>query len=128
MLVASYLVFLAEVYAAIGGVVAAVFLTYGIDRIDPSAAGTYSFRPLLAPGLILLWPLVVWRWRILETLHDRCRKHPVDRPPLRAHGMVWRRLAVVLPLIVVAGLVLKAAQPSPKPPIRLAPPSAEGTR
>ena len=56
-----------QIYAGIGAVVAAVFLLYGVDRVDPSARGSYLFRILLIPGAIGLWPLVLWRWRALET-------------------------------------------------------------
>ena len=38
------------------------FLLVGLDRIDPVARGAYGFRPLLLPGLVLLWPWVVLRW------------------------------------------------------------------
>lgn len=53
-------------YLMVGGVVAALFLVVGLDRIDPSARGTYAFRPLLIPGICLLWPLVNYRWLVLE--------------------------------------------------------------
>jgi hypothetical protein len=53
-------------YAALGAVVALAFLTVGIERVDPAARGAYAFRPLLLPGVILLWPLVLWRWWRLE--------------------------------------------------------------
>jgi len=49
-------------YAALGLAVGVAFLMLGIDRLDPAAAGCYAFRPLLLPGLILLWPLVALRW------------------------------------------------------------------
>jgi hypothetical protein len=48
-----------------GLIVALAFLAVGIDRIDHAAAGAYAFRPLLIPGIVLLWPLVVWRWVVL---------------------------------------------------------------
>ena len=54
-------------YGAAGCVVAAVFLLWGIDRIDPGAAGGYAFRPLLIPGIVLLWPFVLVRWIALES-------------------------------------------------------------
>ena len=41
------------------------FLFVGIDRVDDSARGAYAFRPLLLPGLVLLWPFVVLRWYLL---------------------------------------------------------------
>ena len=55
-----------QYYAAIGAIVAAAFLLIGIDRVDPSSRGSYLFRVLIAPGLIGLWPLVLWRWLALE--------------------------------------------------------------
>lgn len=53
-------------YLYIGAAVAAVFLLFGIDRVDPSSHGSYAFRPLLIPGICLLWPLVLYRWFLLE--------------------------------------------------------------
>ena len=70
MIVAEYIVSACKIYAAIGGVVAAAFLLYGIDRVDQGAHATYAFRPLLIPGAVLLWPLVVWRWIALERRHS----------------------------------------------------------
>lgn len=49
-----------------GLIIAVAFLAYGIDRVDESAVGAYAFRPLLIPGLVILWPLVVWRWTSLS--------------------------------------------------------------
>jgi hypothetical protein len=49
-------------YALFGVLVALLFLLFALDRFDPSAAGAYAFRPLLVPGLVLLWPVVVIRW------------------------------------------------------------------
>lgn len=66
MLAAEILVQIITVYLAVGGIVAAVFLAVGIERVDPSAVGAYAFRPLLVPGLCLIWPLVLWRWIALE--------------------------------------------------------------
>jgi len=55
-----------KVYGAIGAVVAVPFLLFGIDRIDPSSRRALAFRPLLIPGIVVLWPLVLWRWLVLE--------------------------------------------------------------
>ena len=66
MEVAAAIVNLAMIYLAIGGIVALLFLVIGLDRIDPLARGAYAFRPLIAPGIVLLWPLVLWRWLALE--------------------------------------------------------------
>lgn len=52
-------------YGAVGVVLGLAFLLWGIDRVDPSAKGAYAFRPLLMPGLVLLWPVVAIRWAVL---------------------------------------------------------------
>ena len=66
MAFAAGLIWFAKAYAAVGAVAAAAFLMFGIDRVDASAKGSYAFRPLLVPGTIILWPLVIWRWYQLE--------------------------------------------------------------
>ena len=63
---AGTIVNIATIYGAAGLAVAAVFLLWGIDRIDPAASGAYAFRPLLIPGIVLLWPAVLLRWVWLE--------------------------------------------------------------
>ncbi|MDX2288365.1 MAG: hypothetical protein NW217_06035 [Hyphomicrobiaceae bacterium] len=63
---AEFTMALLIVYAGVGLCVAAAFLLVGLDRIDDSARGVYAFRPLLIPGVMLLWPLVVTRWMTLE--------------------------------------------------------------
>ena len=46
-------------YLLAGAHVALAFIPL-LGRIDPAARGAYGFRLLIAPGVILLWPLVVW--------------------------------------------------------------------
>ncbi len=53
------------VYGGLGLGVAAAFLVFGLDRVDRSARGSFAFRPLLVPGLVLLWPVVIANWRRL---------------------------------------------------------------
>lgn len=59
---ARFFVDMVGYYIWVGTAVAGLFLLVGIDRIDPSARGTYLFRLLLIPGVVGLWPLVLWRW------------------------------------------------------------------
>lgn len=72
MQTAEILLDLGRYYLMAGGVVAALFLVIGVDRVELSARGSYAFRPLLIPGICLVWPLVLYRWYILE-------KHGEDR-------------------------------------------------
>ena len=53
------------VYGVLGLANAVAFLTFGLDRIDAAARGAFAFRPLLCLGLVLLWPLVIAKWRRL---------------------------------------------------------------
>ncbi|HUG63207.1 MAG TPA: hypothetical protein VMP03_15275 [Methylomirabilota bacterium] len=54
------------IYGGLGLAVAAPFLLVGIDRVDDAARGAYAVRPLLLPGLVMLWPVVAIRWAMLE--------------------------------------------------------------
>jgi len=53
-----------------GFVVAVLFLIFGFDRLDAAAHRAYAVRPLMLPGLVLLWPLVVWRWALLASRQE----------------------------------------------------------
>ena len=102
-----------QLYALLGAAVAAWFLVARIEQADPSAIGAYSFRPLLIPGLILLWPLIIWR----------CRTPPRPHATFRtAHRHIWWVLAAVLPILVVGALALRQNGPTEAPPIRLSAP------
>ncbi len=63
---AELIVRIIEIYGWIGLAVAALFLIIGIDRIDPDARRAFVFRPLLIPGVVVLWPLVIGRCLMLE--------------------------------------------------------------
>jgi hypothetical protein len=62
MQIASLIVGMAAFYVAAGALVALAFLTSGIERLDPASKNAYSFRALIFPGLVLLWPYVLVRW------------------------------------------------------------------
>ena len=59
---AAMIVQAVTIYGGIGLILGIAFLFLGLERIDPGALGAYAFRPLLLPGLVLLWPYVAWRW------------------------------------------------------------------
>ncbi|MBX9874549.1 MAG: hypothetical protein K2X84_06810, partial [Beijerinckiaceae bacterium] len=81
---------------------------FGLDRVDAAARGAYGFRPLLLPGLVRLWPRVIWRW--LEALAPDlapCAPPSLRRRHKRAHAVLWLGLAGLLPLILATALVLR---------------------
>lgn len=50
-------------YLAAGLAFALAFLTLGAGRIDAGARGApIGFRLVIAPGVILLWPVLALRW------------------------------------------------------------------
>ncbi len=114
---ASFVLTLGEYWLWIGALVAVVFLTIGIDRIDEDARGAYIFRVLLVPGVLAIWPLVLMRWFTLETGRDAWRgRHTTER---HIHAGCWWVLAIALPLIVLGGLALKQNWPDDFTPVRI---------
>ncbi|MEO0567002.1 MAG: hypothetical protein AAF066_04670 [Pseudomonadota bacterium] len=106
-----------EIWLMCGAGVAAVFLTIGIDRIDPAARGAYAYRPLLIPGVLMIWPLVVWRWIILELgQNDEARRY---KPPRSSHGIAAAFLAVCIPLTLIVGLQARQEWPADFIPVLL---------
>ena len=63
---ADLIVSVVTYYLYAGAAVAVVFLVFGIERVQSGSRGSHGFRALLVPGLCLLWPLVLWRWYVLE--------------------------------------------------------------
>ena len=63
-------------YLAVGVVFAAFFVTLGAGKIDPDAArGSWGFRVLIFPGSVLLWPLLLLRWRQAGTAREERSPH-----------------------------------------------------
>lgn len=117
MTAAALLVGLAQWWLIAGALVAALFLTVGIERIDEDSRGAYVFRPLLIPGVLLIWPLVLWRWYRLETGTDRWADR--YRPPRAVHLPVALALAAALSVAVIAGLAVRQDWPAEFAPQRL---------
>jgi hypothetical protein len=92
------------VYLAVGVALGLVFVFGVIDRVDHAAHGAHAFRPLLLPGLALLWPLVLVR--TLAKLRGRTDPAPSQRFHLAAHRVAWLVLAVLIPVALGLGWAL----------------------
>lgn len=114
---AAAILIIAEYWLWAGAAVAAVFLTIGMDRVDENARGAYIFRPLLVPGVLLIWPLVLWRWFLLETGRDHWPNR--HRPPRKAHRWAALLFAVAIPVVILAGVAVKQTWPEAFEPVRL---------
>ena len=114
---ATALVDFAEIYGWIGLAVAVPFLLFGMDRFDEDARGAYMYRPLLLPGAVLIWPIVLWRWVVIETGRD---KWPLrHRPPRKSHGIAALALAICIPAIIITGIAVKQVWPADVAPQQL---------
>ena len=103
---ANFLFYALSAYAAAGVVVAVLLHAGGLVRIDPAVKGAgWWFRTLITPGLVALWPWMLMRRR-------GSAKGAVDRPfsaagLRRAHLGLAVALALLVPILVVLGLVLR---------------------
>ena len=62
---AELIVATAGAYVAAGALFAAAFLTWGVSRIDPVARqGTSGFRLIILPGVVALWPILLFKWSV----------------------------------------------------------------
>jgi uncharacterized membrane protein len=108
---------LATYWLYVGTLVSVVFLLFGIDQIDENARDSYTFRPLLIPAILLLWPLVLWRWWLLATSSASWRGR--YRPLRAAHGRVWCVLVVLIPAIFVGAMMVRQSWPSTDGAVKL---------
>ena len=120
-MLAALLIAIAELWLYAGAAIAAVFLTIGIDRIDEDARGAYVFRPLLIPGIMLIWPIVLWRWYALETGRNNWTVR--YQPARAAHGQWWLVFGIVIPLIFIGAMALRQIRPADFEPQQLQQPS-----
>lgn len=60
---ATIVVWTAAAYVGGGLVFVVPFVVRGVQRVDPVARqATWGFRAVIAPGVVLLWPLLAVRW------------------------------------------------------------------
>ncbi|MEL7281749.1 MAG: hypothetical protein AAFY35_12045 [Pseudomonadota bacterium] len=98
-----------EIWCWIGLAVGALFLLFGIHRVDEDADGAVAFRPLLIVGIVLIWPLVLWRWSVLARGRDNWQARHV--PPRAAHKVAAVFLAVAVVASVSLSIALKQTWP-----------------
>ena len=112
----------AQGYAMIGIAVAAIFVLWGIGRVAPDARGAWTFRPLVVPGVILLWPLVLSRWWTIARGENAAARH---RPPRRTQDLLALVLAIAIPVMLALGLLIRQDGPNERAAVMIAPPSAQ---
>jgi DMSO reductase anchor subunit len=91
-------------YLYVGAVVAAVFLLFGLGQLDENAQGAWLFRPLLIPGVLLIWPLVIWRLVILRRGEQKLDRHQMPRIRQERAQLAF---VVVIPLILLVAVFVR---------------------
>lgn len=115
--IAQALVMAMQAWGIIGALVAAVFLTIGMDRIDEDARGAYIFRPLLIPGVLLIWPLVLWRWWRIETeAAPWAARYRAVRAP---YGPAVIAMSIAIVAVIATGLSVRQTWPADVAPLQL---------
>ncbi len=121
-------------HIAAGAAFAVLFHRRGAAAIDPATQRTgWGFRLVITPGIIALWPLLALRWQRAASGRTFLGEPdaPVAPPRLRAvHGLAWKALAVLIPLVLAAALGWRPRDPEggPLPAGLSASPWATGSR
>lgn len=97
------LILLGTYYCYVGVAVAVAFITFGIGRMDENAQGAWIFRPLLLPGVILIWPLVIWRCLVLARGEQKLDRHRMPRHAQDRAALAF--VSAILLILIVALLV-----------------------
>ena len=117
MQMVDFVVIALQGWGVVGALVALVFLTIGLDRIDEDARHAYVFRPLLIPGILMIWPLVLWRWWQIEGQSEAWAKR--YRPWRAQHGLAACLMAIAVIAALIAGLSIRQSWPVDTAPLQL---------
>lgn len=117
---AELILLLVKLWGGVGAIVALAFLSFGIDRLDEDARGAYVFRLLIVPGVLLIWPLVLWRWYILADGKDEWAKR--YQPKRNSHNLFALVMPVLIVGIIAAGLSVRQTWPVDVAPVQLSEP------
>ena len=69
---AVVILWLVAIYLLLGGVFGLYFVGRGAERLDPGArAAAWTFKVLILPGAVGLWPILLMRLGRLSTLRAK---------------------------------------------------------
>ncbi|MGL5017299.1 MAG: hypothetical protein ACRDBP_04140 [Luteolibacter sp.] len=112
----SSLLVIAAAYIACGGMVAVLFFARWIKRFElPAVEGSWGFRFLITPGLVVLWPLVVRKVHSPEPVAAFQGAEGLRR----AHWLTFLLLAVFGVVVFTTALVWRAPAFADLPAVEL---------
>lgn len=91
-------------YLYIGAAVAVWFILYAIGRLDENAESAWVFRPLLVPGVLLIWPLVLWRYMVLRRGEEKLDRHRMPRKRQERLALIF---VFAIPLILILAIAVR---------------------
>lgn len=96
---------LAGVYLLVGLVVVVLFFTRWLGKMDSTAiAGSWGFRVLITPGVVVLWPVI-----LIKVFSSKSPEIKDGAEALRRnHRLAFLVLAVVGSIVFIAALVWRA--------------------
>lgn len=105
-------------YLILGVVFAIAFVIKGVNEIDEGAHGSsIGFRIIIIPGVIVFWSVLLKKWmqRKDQNKEDQKPKYSFAIKPLRKdHFRIWQMLAILLPFIIIAAVVVRPEFPKDK--------------
>ena len=101
-------------YLYAGAAVAVLFLVFGLGLMDENAQGAWIFRPLLIPGTLLIWPLVIWRCIVLWRGEEKLDRH---RMPRKGQERAALAFVCAVPLIILVALMARQNPDDMQPPV-----------
>ncbi len=103
-------------YLYAGAAVAVWFILYAIGRLDENAEAAWVFRPLLVPGVLLIWPLVIWRYVVLLRGEEKLDRHRMPRKKQERAAIVF---VFAIPLILILAIGLRQDPEQLSGPVQL---------
>ena len=105
------------VYLLIGVLLLYPMHRYALPRIDASADGaSRGFRMVVTPGLVALWPVILFKWSAARRGRDPhgSPDHPVPSLRIRRlQSLLVKLFAIALPLLLAAALYTRPAPAAP---------------
>lgn len=99
----------AGVYGAVGLLLLLPLHRFVLPALDASADGaSWGFKVAVSPGLIALWPVILWKWLTLRrggNPHGRPDAPVSSRGIRRTQALLIKLVAIAIPLLAAAAML-----------------------
>ena len=117
--IVEIILLIAACYLALGFLFAIAFIIKGVHAIDEGAHGSsIGFYIIIIPGVIVFWPVLLKKWIQIKGSRKAAEQAPkysfAIKPLRKKHFQVWQILALLLPFIIIAAIVVRPEFPEDK--------------